>query len=198
MKTSSRPLCSTSRAGLPLPARSLFSCLLLAISISLPSPALSAGNNWLDWGSWGLERDYLVAVWGSSASDIFAVGRGGAILHYDGETWKGMSTGTIDYTSVELRLEDVWGTGPDDVYALGCFHEGIGGCLQDTIVHYDGRSWKSVLLSEPYALDHIWGSSSNDVYVVGGDRMWHYDGNIWSHVDLGTAESWNNGPLESR
>jgi hypothetical protein len=34
----------------------------------------------------------LYGVWGSSASDVFAVGWNGTILHYDGSTWT--STGT--------------------------------------------------------------------------------------------------------
>jgi hypothetical protein len=30
-------------------------------------------------------------VWGSSGSDVFATGKSGTILHYDGSTWSLMS-----------------------------------------------------------------------------------------------------------
>jgi hypothetical protein len=33
-------------------------------------------------------------VWGSSGSDVFAVGSNGTILHYDGSSWSSMTSGT--------------------------------------------------------------------------------------------------------
>ena len=36
---------------------------------------------------WRTEGPNGRAVWGSSASDVHAVGAGGSILHYDGSTW---------------------------------------------------------------------------------------------------------------
>jgi hypothetical protein len=32
-------------------------------------------------------KDFLYGVWGSSSSDVFAVGFKGTILHYDGKAW---------------------------------------------------------------------------------------------------------------
>lgn len=45
----------------------------------------------------------LRAVWGSCADDIYAVGDGGAIVHYDGSSWSVMSSGTTS------DLLAVWG-----------------------------------------------------------------------------------------
>ena len=45
----------------------------------------------------------LAGVWGSSGSDVFAVGYA-TILHYDGSTWSAMEHGAIEY------LDDVWGS----------------------------------------------------------------------------------------
>jgi hypothetical protein len=76
---------------------------------------------------------YLSDVWGSSSSDVFAVGRewvsesatlGSNILHYNGNTWSSMSGGT------DLWLDSVWGTSASDVFAVG-----NGG-----IVHYSPTS----------------------------------------------------------
>ena len=36
---------------------------------------------------------YLNGVWGSSSSDVFAVGKGGTIVHYDGNAWSTMPSG---------------------------------------------------------------------------------------------------------
>jgi hypothetical protein len=37
---------------------------------------------------------HLRAVWGSSESEVYAVGDDGTILHYDGSTWTAMYSGS--------------------------------------------------------------------------------------------------------
>jgi len=71
-------------------------------------------------GSTGLLND----VWGSSANDIFAVGSGGTILHYNGSNWSAMTSGTIQ------GLNAVWGSSANDIFAVGS-----GG----TILHYTSQ-----------------------------------------------------------
>ena len=34
-------------------------------------------------------------MWGSGSSDVFAVGKAGTIVHYDGAAWTIMASGTI-------------------------------------------------------------------------------------------------------
>ena len=33
----------------------------------------------------------LYGIWGVSTDDVFAVGEGGTVLHYDGSTWSRMT-----------------------------------------------------------------------------------------------------------
>ena len=70
--------------------------------------------------------DSLEDVWGSSSSDVFAVGWSGTILHYEGREWSEMASGT---TGV---LKSVWGASPSDVFVAGRY---------ETILHYDGHAW---------------------------------------------------------
>ncbi|MGP8078886.1 MAG: hypothetical protein ACLPVI_00035 [Dehalococcoidales bacterium] len=58
---------------------------------------------------------------GSSSSDIFVVGSGGIILHYDGNAWSIMTSGTTDI------LVGVWGSSQSEVFAVG---------YNGTILHY--------------------------------------------------------------
>ena len=69
------------------------------------------------------QEDHLRGVWCYSASDVFAVGWDGTILHYDGSSWNLMNSGT------DSILEGVWGSSSSDVFAVG-----NGG----TILHYAG------------------------------------------------------------
>jgi hypothetical protein len=110
-------------------------------------------------------------IWGSSPTDVYAVGEYGTILHYDGNSWSDMTSGST------ASLLDVWGSSPSDVYAVA-----YGG----TILHYDGTIWNSTNFSNITAFWGVWGSSSSDVYAVGeyaeDGRIFHYDGNTWSLI----------------
>ncbi|MBI5479396.1 MAG: hypothetical protein HY906_11095 [Deltaproteobacteria bacterium] len=68
----------------------------------------------------------LRGVWGSSATDVFAVGGSGTIRHYNGSAGSPMTSGTTQLLFV------VWGSSATDVFAVG----ELG-----TILHYNGRAW---------------------------------------------------------
>ena len=109
---------------------------------------------------------YLFGVWGSSATDVFAVGDAGAILHYDGQAWAAMNSGTA------IGLGPVWGSSGNDVFAAG---------ENGTILHYDGQAWSPMQSGTTEEIDGLWGSSASDVFAAGGDgAILHYDGQAWS------------------
>ena len=68
-------------------------------------------------------RYALTAVWGSSKNDIWAVGSGGTIIHFDGAAW------TTTPTDLRHTFNAVWGSGPNDVWAVA---------MTDTILHTTG------------------------------------------------------------
>ncbi|MCP4106847.1 MAG: hypothetical protein GY749_15130 [Desulfobacteraceae bacterium] len=39
---------------------------------------------------------WLYSIWGTSESDVFAVGHSGTVLHYNGINWTVVSSGTHD------------------------------------------------------------------------------------------------------
>ena len=76
-----------------------------------------AGSVWhydgATWTSMPLpSASVLNEIWGSSATDVFAVGEDGVVLHYDGAAW------TLA-TPTRGGLLGVWGSSPGDVYAVG-------------------------------------------------------------------------------
>jgi hypothetical protein len=114
----------------------------------------------------------LQGVWGSSGTDVFAVGGNGTILHYDGSTWSPMANNSSAW------LGTVWGTSGTDVFAVGDW---------GTILHYDGTGWSSMVSSTSNHLRGIWGSSPSDIYAVGYNGIiLHYDGTSWSAMSSGT------------
>ncbi len=88
-------------------------------------------------------------------TDIFSVGDNGTILHYDGQSWSQMESGT------HKRLTGIWGSSPNDIYVVG---------FSGIIIHYDGIAWSSVgdpLITHNNNLYSVWGTPGVDVFVVG-------------------------------
>jgi len=88
-------------------------------------------------------------LWGSSSSDVFAVGSHGVIYHYDGSAWAGMDGGLAHW------LYDVWGSAGDDVFAVG----GVG--PEGVILHYDGDRWRRTPGLASLPPRGIWGWGAN-------------------------------------
>ncbi|HEY6922608.1 MAG TPA: hypothetical protein VI653_04000 [Steroidobacteraceae bacterium] len=113
-------------------------------------------------------------LWGSSATDVWAVGDFGTILHYQGTRWES----ALD--SVSYFFRGVWGSGPRDgasgygramwgasssriwaVERTGTSAPGMGAIWQ-----YDGARW-TVAARDTVNLSGIWASSGSDAWVVG-------------------------------
>ena len=143
-------------------SRETYTCLTLALLFS--AVALAAGGCGDDDSPAGPSRPAapkwtvqlsgarIVDVWGSSSSDVFAVGVNGTILHYDGTSWSAMTSGTT------VLLYGIWGSSASDVFAAG---------VSGTILHYNGTTWSAMTSGTGYSLYGIWGSSGSDVFAVG-------------------------------
>lgn len=75
-------------------------------------------------------------------------------------------------------LRAVWGSGPNDVFAVGA---------AGTILHFDGSQWSIMNSGTTEWLGGVWGSSSSDVFVVGDCGVLHYDGDVWHTMDSGIS-----------
>ncbi|MFC1926211.1 WD40/YVTN/BNR-like repeat-containing protein [Chloroflexota bacterium] len=146
--------------------------LLAAVLVS-PLPASATNGIWMTISS--DTSELFQDIWGSSSTDVFAVGEWGVIVHYDGNDWTPMASGE-DYHD----LYGVWGSSSTDVFAVG-----TGG----TILHYDGSAWSEMTSGTSAGRYGVWGSSATDVFAVGDDGVIvHYDGSAWSKMTSGTLD----------
>ncbi len=100
-------------------------------------------------------------MWGSSSSNVFAVGESGVILRYNGSSWSTMISPTT------LTLQGVWGSASNNVFAVGGPSASSGGD-RGVILKYNGSSWTTIWNDPSILRFHdAWGSSGNDVYAVG-------------------------------
>jgi hypothetical protein len=100
----------------------------------------------------------LKAVWGTSASDVFAVGDNGAILHFDGTVITAMTSPTPE------TLVDVYGNASTDVFAVG---------LSGTILRYDGTEWKVQPSGVTDGLFGVWTTTAEAFAVGDSGRILH-------------------------
>jgi hypothetical protein len=127
----------------------------------------------------GNTTTFFEHVWGSSPSDVYAVGDNGVIAHGSAA---GFSTEVSGTTQI---LMSVWGLGPNDVYAVGA---------SATFLHSTGNgTWTA--LSAPIAttdaIYDVWGLDDGDLYLATTDGMWRSlpDG-TWHKVGPSAQTVW--------
>jgi len=135
------------------------------------------------------EQSGLVAVSGSSATDVWAVGSVGdrsLVEHYDGTSWKvvpGLRTAGSE-------LAGVAAVSPSDVWAVGATVTKTGK-TRTLIERWDGSAWRSVPSPNPSGpkdeLSAISAWSARNIYAVGDYRFrghtraltLHWNGTRW-------------------
>lgn len=123
------------------------------------------------FGVWGLTRDDVWAVGGSTATNT------GVLWHYNGTAWSDVPL--PNNLGASVILYKVWGRARNDVWAVG----GNG-----TTLHYDGTAWSQVAIPTtargPLFTVHGSGASR---YAVGGNAsgiLLEADGAGWKQADL--------------
>ncbi len=110
------------------------------------------------------------SLWGSSATDLWAVTDGGYILSSStGTNWTTAASGLAS-------LYGIWGSAPNDIWAVG-----TGG----NVYRYGGSSWAlqgtvpggALLLS-------VWGSASDSIFAVGSGKIFRYVGATWDSIPI--------------
>ena len=121
----------------------------------------------------------LRAVWMAADGQAFAVGNAGLVLHFNGYFWVPM------YTQTSPTLLGVWGSGVNDVFAVG------GDAGAGEIHHFDGSTWSAMTVPAGVnTLRGVFGFSASEVYAVGDDAVLHYDGTAWTALVPPLANPW--------
>ncbi|MCY1077298.1 hypothetical protein [Archangium lansingense] len=126
----------------------------------------------------------LESIHGSGSNDVWAVGRLGTLIHWDGTQWSVVDSG------MSVDLHAVWTVGPKDAWAVG---------ERGTVLHWDGVRWSRVNVGVDNPFVDVWASGPSDVWIVpgsGGTRYlnspMHFDGKTWSERPLPTGSGANS------
>lgn len=134
------------------------------------------GTSWKELHPGGTETYWWVG--GSGANDVWMVGENGRISHWDGESFVEHASGTT------ATLWGVWAKAENDAWIVGGTPEGGTNAPNDIVLHWNGASWTTITLPNDVvgrALYKVWGTSSDDLYVVGEyGTIWHKKGAAWN------------------
>ncbi len=129
-------------------------------------------------------------LWGTGPNDMFTSGSelvyyldilvpAGRIGHWNGTEW------TEVWREEYRDIEGLWGSGSDDVFAVGGLDPG-----ESLVLHFDGESWTEMPMPEHQAkLYTVFGFAPNDVYAAGlAGIIMHYDGIRWKVLSEAPAD----------
>ena len=138
--------------------------VLLALSLAACSGSGSSGDSGVTDGEDGADVDPCTAalpqwqqIWSSQQEHSGLEGR-----------------------TPEINVMDIWGAGPDDIYAVG---------FAGHILHYDGSSWTEMESGTEENLEGVWGyvlhdeqgvETHREIFAVGQEgTILRYDGTAW-------------------
>ncbi len=126
---------------------------------------LDAGPSWQQVFGGG----FTTAFWAFNASDVWAGGATGKLMHFNGTEWQVWPAPAIS------RVSGLWGAAPDDVWAVG----------PGAILHFDGTRWSFTGAGLGTFPNAIWGTSASDVWVGTNGGLMRFDGTTWATVTTG-------------
>jgi hypothetical protein len=127
------------------------------------------------------EEQRIEKLWGSSSSNLYAVGRKGGIAHYNGSIWQKVESGTT------FNFQDIYGaqntrTGGWEIYALATQYDTLP--VQTQLLRIQGTTTTKI---ETFSTLYF------SVWFVPGEKYFlSGDGILWKN-NLSDA-SWTNNP----
>lgn len=124
-------------------------------------------------------------VYGTSASNVFAVGANGLIMRYNGSTWSAQRYNGTTVANEPLyapvtparkyTLRALWGL-PAQNFTVTVGDSG-------TVLYHDGTNWTDFSVATDAALTDVWGTDYNNFYATTSDgRLLRWNGSYLAYV----------------
>jgi hypothetical protein len=149
-------------------------------------PTTPCTRGWC-WQSPKPQANDLLSIWGTSPTNIWAVGGESTMLHYDGREWRFVETGALaDFTAIT-------GTSPGDIW-LSTGWPDAGAWYEDKtppLHHWDGTRWRSLPPEfSSGTCSSVASASRSDAVVLCNRTLLHWDGVAWTKVIGAPPADW--------
>ncbi len=136
-------------------------------------PIHGDGNSWQIYDVRNITNSNLSLskAWGSSSDNMYFVGRGGSIAHYNGSTWTKINSGT------DFNIYDIWGDYDEKEGKYEIMADGTSSQSHERVI-LGIKKLSAVKVSSQginWALGGIWFESNKNYYVIG-------DGIYYKHL----------------
>ena len=138
--------------------------------------------------------DNILSMWASAPDRLYIVGEQ-TLRRYNGTAFvAGPMVGLMDDMGKRnFRLVSIGGFGDSIVAggvtipASGSAEAGVGGMLRFPVMGGAVPTTSAPVTANlgPTELRMFWGSSATDIWAVGTDQAWHYDGTRWANSSMG-------------
>jgi len=132
-------------------------------------PIHGDGNNWRIYDVREITNSNLSLskAWGTSSNNMYFVGRGGSIAHYNGSGWRKIESPT------DLNINDIWGSynNKTGTWEILCVASNIFSSLDRAILNIDTNTQKVTQLpTQPIngTLSSVWFKPNSKYFVTGG------------------------------
>jgi hypothetical protein len=114
---------------------------------------------------------------GTAADDVWLVGKGGLLLHFDGVRWQGMQAPPRPPAD---EFSSAWAVAPNDVWFAG-----------SVAVRFDGKAFNPAPRPPGTGqVRSIWGETSDAVWAVTDSAVFLFDGQNWLSVPAPEKVRW--------
>jgi len=146
-----------------------------------------------------IKQTNLRGVWSSGPSNVWVVGAGGTVAHYDGKAW----TAVPVVTNPNYSFYSVASTGPSDIVIGGSLMTSgtTGAQAEGAIFSYNGSAWTQVATPVRTVRD-VWLAGATSGRAVGDAGLLYYrSGTSWLGADLTNSgkvywSAWSTGSTE--
>ncbi len=135
----------------------------------------------------------MKSIWGSSASDVYVVGRadapGASMYHFDGSLWRSVPLTASEGGGIagKIDLSQVFGFTQTDIIAVGGRTGGAapsGTSMSSLVIRFNGSAWSEMSVPPGGGMLYaVWGVYNGEMWAAGSPgTIYRYIGLAWQYA----------------
>jgi hypothetical protein len=130
----------------------------------------------------------LHAISGTGPADVWVVNdRSASMVPFPGEVWHWDGTAWTQLAPPDALARAVYAEAPGNAIVL---------TLDNHAMQWDGTQWTDTVVPALHQLTAIDGTGPTDVFAASDIELWHFDGHVWTPINLPHDIQQSGQPIE--